>query len=174
MAALATASTREDQPESCDSSPSMPDDGGDSWSTLQPELLIEILEGVEASEEMWPGRKDVVACACVPTLKSMIVSLHIVVQSPPAADQVADLQCPFPEDMVDDRHLDNTKMKMPEHDLAATVEQSQPGGKEEEETVLQFGKVADDTFTMDYRQPLSAFLAFSICLTSFGTKLACE
>ncbi|GAB4846579.1 Tubby-like F-box protein 7 [Ancistrocladus abbreviatus] len=59
--------------------------------------------------------------------------------------------------------------------LAATVDQSQPGGKGDEEVVLlQFGKVADDTFTMDYRQPLSAFQAFAICLTSFGTKLACE
>nr|BAJ34626.1 unnamed protein product [Eutrema halophilum] len=59
--------------------------------------------------------------------------------------------------------------------LAATVDQSQPSGKGDEETVLlQFGKVGDDTFTMDYRQPLSAFQAFAICLTSFGTKLACE
>ncbi|CAJ2659630.1 tubby-like F-box protein 7-like [Trifolium pratense] len=59
--------------------------------------------------------------------------------------------------------------------LVATVDQSQPGGKGNEETVLlQFGKVGDDTFTMDYRQPLSAYQAFAICLTSFGTKLACE
>ncbi|XP_010694543.2 tubby-like F-box protein 7 [Beta vulgaris subsp. vulgaris] len=59
--------------------------------------------------------------------------------------------------------------------LIATVDQSQPGGKGDEEIVLlQFGKVGDDTFTMDYRQPLSAFQAFAICLTSFGTKLACE
>ena len=59
--------------------------------------------------------------------------------------------------------------------LAATVDQSQPGGKGDEDTVLlQFGKVGEDTFTMDYRRPLSAFQAFSICLTSFGTKLACE
>lgn len=59
--------------------------------------------------------------------------------------------------------------------LVATVDQSQPGGKGDEETVLlQFGKVGDDTFTMDYREPLSAFQAFAICLTSFGTKLACE
>ncbi|XP_010537729.1 PREDICTED: tubby-like F-box protein 7 [Tarenaya hassleriana] len=40
--------------------------------------------------------------------------------------------------------------------------------------VLQFGKVGDEIFTMDYMQPLSAFQAFAICLTSFGTKLACE
>ncbi|KAL6999635.1 Tubby-like F-box protein 7 [Sarracenia purpurea var. burkii] len=59
--------------------------------------------------------------------------------------------------------------------LVATMDQSQPGGKGDEETVLlQFGKVGDDTFTMDFRQPLSAFQAFAICLTSFGTKLACE
>ncbi|KAE9592871.1 hypothetical protein Lal_00028847 [Lupinus albus] len=59
--------------------------------------------------------------------------------------------------------------------LVATVDRSKPDGKGDEETVLlQFGKVGDDTFTMDYRQPLSAFQAFAICLTSFGTKLACE
>ncbi|OWM88586.1 tubby-like F-box protein 7 [Punica granatum] len=59
--------------------------------------------------------------------------------------------------------------------LVATVDQSQPGGKGDEETVLlQFGKVSKDTFTMDFRQPLSAFQAFAICLTSFGTKIACE
>ncbi|KAL6614481.1 hypothetical protein ACP70R_036751 [Stipagrostis hirtigluma subsp. patula] len=40
--------------------------------------------------------------------------------------------------------------------------------------ILQFGKFNDDLFTMDYRQPLSAFQAFAICLTSFGSKLACE
>ncbi|XP_060189654.1 tubby-like F-box protein 7 [Lycium barbarum] len=59
--------------------------------------------------------------------------------------------------------------------LVATMDQSQPGGKGDEDTViLQFGKVGDDIFTMDYRKPLSAFQAFAICLTSFGTKLACE
>ncbi|XP_078151413.1 tubby-like F-box protein 1 isoform X2 [Carex rostrata] len=45
---------------------------------------------------------------------------------------------------------------------------------DEETVILQFGKVGDDMFTMDYRHPLSAFQAFAICLTSFGTKLACE
>jgi tubby and related proteins len=40
--------------------------------------------------------------------------------------------------------------------------------------ILQFGKVAKDMFTMDYRYPLSAFQAFAICLSSFDTKLACE
>ncbi|XP_015082792.1 tubby-like F-box protein 7 [Solanum pennellii] len=59
--------------------------------------------------------------------------------------------------------------------LVATMDQSQPDGKGDEDTViLQFGKVGDDVFTMDYRKPLSAFQAFAICLTSFGTKLACE
>lgn len=59
--------------------------------------------------------------------------------------------------------------------LVATIDQSRPGGKGDEETVLlQFGKVGGNTFTMDYMQPLSAFQAFAICLTSFGTKVACE
>lgn len=43
-----------------------------------------------------------------------------------------------------------------------------------EKVLLQFGKVGKDTFTMDYRYPLSAFQAFAICLSSFDTKLACE
>ncbi|XP_078429232.1 tubby-like F-box protein 1 isoform X2 [Wolffia australiana] len=46
--------------------------------------------------------------------------------------------------------------------------------RDDEMVLLQFGKVGDDLFTMDFRQPLSAFQAFAICLTSFGTKLACE
>ena len=125
---------------------------------------------------------------------------------------VCSIKCPLPEENADDKHLDDSKMKMPEHaasghtilrnkaprwhehlqcwclnfhgrvtvasvknfQLVATVDQSQPGGEGDEETILQFGKVGDDTFTMDYRQPLSAFLAFAICLSSFGTKLACE
>ncbi|KAK8648335.1 hypothetical protein V6N13_129091 [Hibiscus sabdariffa] len=357
-AALTPASARENQPESSDSSPSSPEDGADSWSTLLPELLVEIMERVEASDDTWPERKNVVACACVckkwreatreivkassqnsckitfpnclkqpgplefpnqciikRNKKNSMLFLYLAL-SPSFTDKgkfllaaqryrhgahieyiisldpnelsqgsnayvgklssdflgtnfkiydsqpphsgakpsssrssrrfaskqicpqvpagnfevgqvsykfnllksrgprrmVCSIQCPFPEDMVDDQHLDNSKMKMPEHaasghttlrnkaprwhehlqcwclnfngrvtvasvknfQLAATVEQSQSGGKEEEETVLQFGKVGDDTFTMDYRQPLSAFLAFAICLTSFGTKLACE
>ena len=45
---------------------------------------------------------------------------------------------------------------------------------DEETVLLQFGKVGDDLFTMDFREPLSAFQAFAICLTSFGTKIACE
>ncbi|KAE8699119.1 Tubby-like F-box protein 7 [Hibiscus syriacus] len=123
------------------------------------------------------------------------------------------IKCPLQEEKDNDKHLDDTKMKMPtnaasghtvlknkaprwhEHlqcwclnfhgrvtvasvknfQLSATVYPSQPGRKGDKETVVpQFGKVGDDTFTMDYRQPLSAFLAFSIGLTSFGTKLACE
>ncbi|XXG67459.1 hypothetical protein AAC387_Pa06g0808 [Persea americana] len=59
--------------------------------------------------------------------------------------------------------------------LVASVDPSQPSDRGDEDTVLlQFGKVGDDLFTMDYREPLSAFQAFAICLTSFGTKIACE
>lgn len=43
-----------------------------------------------------------------------------------------------------------------------------------ESNVLQFGKVSDDTFTMDFTWPLSALQAFLICLTSLDPKLACE
>uniref|UniRef100_A0A8D0HAA3 Tubby-like protein n=1 Tax=Sphenodon punctatus TaxID=8508 RepID=A0A8D0HAA3_SPHPU len=40
--------------------------------------------------------------------------------------------------------------------------------------VLQFGRVADDAFTMDYSYPLCAVQAFAIALSSFDGKLACE
>ncbi|KAJ9153497.1 hypothetical protein P3X46_026927 [Hevea brasiliensis] len=124
---------------------------------------------------------------------------------------VCSLKCPLSRETINEKHLEDSVMKGPEssvsgytvlrnkaprwHEhlqcwclnfhgrvtvasvknfqLVATVDQSQPGGKGDEDTVLlQFGKVGDDTFTMDYRQPLSAFQAFAICLTSFGTKLA--
>jgi len=39
---------------------------------------------------------------------------------------------------------------------------------------LQFGKKDTDMFTMDVRWPLSPYQAFSICMTSFDPKLACE
>ncbi|KAM8973783.1 tubby-related protein 3 [Pelodytes ibericus] len=40
--------------------------------------------------------------------------------------------------------------------------------------VMQFGRVAEDIFTLDYSYPLCAFQAFSIALSSFDSKLACE
>ncbi|XP_053066007.1 tubby-related protein 2 isoform X5 [Acinonyx jubatus] len=40
--------------------------------------------------------------------------------------------------------------------------------------VLQFGRVAPDTFTMDFCFPLCPLQAFAICLSSFDGKLACE
>uniref|UniRef100_A0A0A9EE61 Tubby C-terminal domain-containing protein n=1 Tax=Arundo donax TaxID=35708 RepID=A0A0A9EE61_ARUDO len=59
--------------------------------------------------------------------------------------------------------------------LIAPVSTGEPWGVQDDETViLQFGKIGEDVFTMDYRQPVSAFQAFAICLTSFGSKLACE
>uniref|UniRef100_A0A2K6TPW0 Tubby-like protein n=1 Tax=Saimiri boliviensis boliviensis TaxID=39432 RepID=A0A2K6TPW0_SAIBB len=40
--------------------------------------------------------------------------------------------------------------------------------------VMQFGRVADDVFTLDYNYPLCAVQAFAIGLSSFDSKLACE
>lgn len=45
---------------------------------------------------------------------------------------------------------------------------------EDENVIIQFGKVGKDAFTMDYQYPISAFQAFAICLSSFDTKIACE
>lgn len=43
-----------------------------------------------------------------------------------------------------------------------------------EYVVMQFGRVAEDVFTMDYRYPMCALQAFAIALSSFDSKLACE
>ncbi|KAG7226344.1 hypothetical protein INR49_013755 [Caranx melampygus] len=40
--------------------------------------------------------------------------------------------------------------------------------------VMQFGRVAEDVFSMDYTFPLCALQAFAITLSSFDGKLACE
>eukprot|EP00252_Welwitschia_mirabilis_P000644 TRINITY_DN10622_c0_g1_i1.p1 TRINITY_DN10622_c0_g1~~TRINITY_DN10622_c0_g1_i1.p1 ORF type:complete len:405 (+),score=54.05 TRINITY_DN10622_c0_g1_i1:442-1656(+) len=59
--------------------------------------------------------------------------------------------------------------------LVAAIDPSRPGAQPDQDTViLQFGKVGKDMFTMDFRYPLSVFQAFAVCLTSFGTKIACE
>lgn len=40
--------------------------------------------------------------------------------------------------------------------------------------VMQFGRIAEDVFTMDYRYPMCPLQAFAIALSSFDSKLACE
>ncbi|CAG8640321.1 1807_t:CDS:2 [Paraglomus brasilianum] len=40
--------------------------------------------------------------------------------------------------------------------------------------IMQFGRVSDDTFTMDFMYPICPLQAFAIALTSFDGKLACE
>jgi len=40
--------------------------------------------------------------------------------------------------------------------------------------IMQFGRVADDVFTMDFQYPLCMLQAFSIVLSSFDNKIACE
>ncbi|XP_037546734.1 tubby protein homolog [Nematolebias whitei] len=44
----------------------------------------------------------------------------------------------------------------------------------DEYLVMQFGRVAEDVFSMDYSFPLCALQAFAITLSSFDGKLACE
>jgi len=43
-----------------------------------------------------------------------------------------------------------------------------------EKVLLQFGRVGDHKFTMDFTYPLTPLQAFGICLSSIDTKLACE
>ncbi|CAK8697118.1 unnamed protein product [Clavelina lepadiformis] len=49
------------------------------------------------------------------------------------------------------------------------IHQSDP-----EYIVMQFGKVENDVFTLDYNYPMNAVQAFAIALSSFDSKLACE
>eukprot|EP00850_Spirogloea_muscicola_P007047 SM000034S12801 [mRNA] locus=s34:876991:878246:+ [translate_table: standard] len=46
-----------------------------------------------------------------------------------------------------------------------------PSSSSYKPVLLEFRKIGKDTFTMDYCYPLSAFQAFAICLSSFGTKV---
>ena len=44
----------------------------------------------------------------------------------------------------------------------------------EDYVILQFGRISEDVFTMDYSFPICAAQAFAIALSSFDSKLACE
>lgn len=46
--------------------------------------------------------------------------------------------------------------------------------EQQDDVILQFGKIGKDIFTIDYLYLLSTFQAFAICLSSFDTKPACE
>nr|CAD7438579.1 unnamed protein product [Timema bartmani] len=78
------------------------------------------------------------------------------------------------------------KRNAPRQELSAVAYASNEDGDSEirpsepeersgtEYIVMQFGRVAEDVFTMDYRYPLCAVQAFAIALSSFDSKLACE
>ncbi|CAO2164776.1 unnamed protein product [Urochloa humidicola] len=70
--------------------------------------------------------------------------------------------------------LDSVPSESSQQAQQQTQPSSSSSASDHDKVILQFGKVAKDMFTMDYRYPLSAFQAFTICLTSFDTKLACE
>lgn len=57
----------------------------------------------------------------------------------------------------------------------ASVKNFQIVHKEDPEyVILQFGRITDNVFTMDFQYPMTAIQAFGICLSSFDSKLACE
>uniref|UniRef100_A0A5S6QFN8 Tubby-like protein n=1 Tax=Trichuris muris TaxID=70415 RepID=A0A5S6QFN8_TRIMR len=43
-----------------------------------------------------------------------------------------------------------------------------------EYVIMQFGRISENIFSMDYSYPLCALQAFGIALSSFDGKLACE
>lgn len=46
--------------------------------------------------------------------------------------------------------------------------------EDENRIYLQFGRVGDQEFTLDFQWPFSPMQAFAVALTSFDNKLACE
>ncbi len=44
----------------------------------------------------------------------------------------------------------------------------------ESKILMQFGRISEDIFTMDFTYPLTALQAFGIALSSLAGKLACE
>jgi tubby-related protein 1 len=40
--------------------------------------------------------------------------------------------------------------------------------------ILQFGKIGEDVYTMDFRYPFTPLQAFMVCATSLDKKLGCE
>jgi len=45
---------------------------------------------------------------------------------------------------------------------------------DEDNVIMQFGRVDKNKFTMDFKHPLTPLQAFAICLSSFDYKLVCE
>ena len=39
---------------------------------------------------------------------------------------------------------------------------------------MQFGRVGDAVFNLDFQYPFSPLQAFAVCLSSFDYKIACE
>lgn len=46
--------------------------------------------------------------------------------------------------------------------------------EDETRIYLQFGRVGDQEFTLDFQWPFSPLQAFAVALSSFDNKLACE
>lgn len=44
----------------------------------------------------------------------------------------------------------------------------------ENEIILQFGKINEETYIMDFQYPLSILQAFAICVSSLASKKVCE
>lgn len=56
----------------------------------------------------------------------------------------------------------------------ASVKNFQLVDANDDEIFIQFGKVGQDTFTLDFKWPICPLQAFGICLTSLDDKRACQ
>ena len=59
---------------------------------------------------------------------------------------------------------------------AASVREKQRRKRETrwQKWILQFGKIGEDVYTMDFRYPFTPLQAFMVCATSLDKKLGCE
>ncbi|KAI9074234.1 hypothetical protein K1719_043799 [Acacia pycnantha] len=54
--------------------------------------------------------------------------------------------------------------------VSAADDEDDDDEDEEEKVILEFAKIEEDVFIMDYCYPLSAFQAFALCLSNFDAK----
>jgi len=66
-------------------------------------------------------------------------------------------------------HYFNGRIQKPSSKNFQLIEE----GKDDD-VILQFGRIDDQTFAMDFKYPLSPLQAFGICLSSLDCKFACE
>ena len=56
----------------------------------------------------------------------------------------------------------------------ASVKNFQLINKEDDEKIMQFGRIGNNDFHLDVKWPMSLYQAFAVALSSFDSKLGCD